>query len=59
MRGSAGEVIGRGQWEPLMDEDQWRGVVAVLTDPARRTTDRFVRTYPGSGLYVCGSAAAL
>lgn len=53
LRGSAGEVIGRGQWEPLLDEDQWRGVVALVTDPARRTTDRYARTYLGSGLYVC------
>jgi hypothetical protein len=54
LRGSAGEVIGRGLWQPLLPEDQWRGVVAVLTDPARRTTDRYTRTYLGSGLYRCG-----
>lgn len=54
LRGSAGEVIGKGQWEPLLDEDTWRGVVAVLTDPSRRTTDRYARTYLGSGLYLCG-----
>lgn len=54
LRGSAGEVVGPGQWAPLLDEDQWRGVVALLTDPARRTTDRYTRTYLGSGLYRCG-----
>lgn len=54
LRGSAGEVIGKGEWEPLLDEDTWRGVVAVLTDPSRRTTDRYARTYLGSGLYLCG-----
>lgn len=54
LRGSAGEVIGKGQWEPLLDEDTWRGVVAILSDASRRTTDRYARTYLGSGLYLCG-----
>jgi site-specific DNA recombinase len=54
LRGSAGEVIGKGQWEPLLDEDTWRGVVAILTDSSRRTTDRYARTYLGSGLFLCG-----
>jgi site-specific DNA recombinase len=54
LRGSAGEVVGKGQWEPLLDEDTWRGVVALLSDPSRRTTDRYARTYLGSGLYRCG-----
>ncbi len=54
LRGSAGEAIVAGQWEALLDEDQWRGVVAILTDPARKTTDRYARTYLGSGLYLCG-----
>jgi site-specific DNA recombinase len=54
LRASAGEVLGKGQWEPLVDEDRWRGVLAVLTDATRRTTDRYARTYLGSGLYRCG-----
>jgi site-specific DNA recombinase len=54
LRGSAGQVVGVGQWDALLDEDQWRGVVAVLSDPARKTTDRYTRTYLGSGLYLCG-----
>lgn len=54
LRGSAGEVLSTGLWAPLLDEDTWRGVVALLSDPSRRTTDRYVRTYLGSGLYACG-----
>lgn len=54
LRGSAGEVVGPGQWEPLVAEDQWLGVVAILSDPARRTTERYTRRYLGSGLYACG-----
>lgn len=53
LRASGGEVVGKGQWVPLVDEDTWRGVVAVLQDPARRTTDRYARRYLGSGLYIC------
>jgi hypothetical protein len=33
-----GQVVGRGDWEPLFDEDTHRRLVAVLTDPARRTS---------------------
>jgi site-specific DNA recombinase len=55
LRAKGGEVLGKGQWEALLPEDEWRGVVALLTDPARRTnTDKYARAYLGSGLYVCG-----
>lgn len=54
LRATGGEVIGKGQWEPLVDEDTWRGVLAVLQDPLRRSTTRYARTYLGSGLYICG-----
>lgn len=58
LRAQAGEVVGRGGWEPLLDEDAWRGVLAVLGDPERRTTDRYARRYLGSGLYRCGVCGA-
>lgn len=54
LRASGGEIVGKGQWEPLLDEDEWRGVVALLSDPARKTTDQRARKYLGSGLYRCG-----
>lgn len=54
LRASGGEILCPGQWDALIPEDEWRGVVALLRDPARRTTDRHVRTYLGSGLYLCG-----
>lgn len=54
LRASGGDVICKGLWEPLLDEDTWRGLLAVLQDPSRRTTDRYARTYLGSGLYICG-----
>lgn len=55
LRAKSGEVLGKGQWEALIPEEEWRGVVALLSDPGRRTnTDKHARTYLGSGLYVCG-----
>ena len=54
LRASAGEALGKGQWEPLLPEEEWRGVRAVLSDPNRRTTERYARRYLGSGLYLCG-----
>ncbi|MDV8000384.1 recombinase family protein [Rhodococcus sp. IEGM 1408] len=49
-----GEVVGPGQWPAIVSEDQWRAVVAILSDPDRRTSPagRDVR-WLGSGLYTC------
>jgi DNA invertase Pin-like site-specific DNA recombinase len=33
-----GQVVGKAQWPALVDELTWRGVVAILSDPARRAT---------------------
>lgn len=54
LRASGGEALGRAQWEPLLPEEEWRGVRAILSDPGRRTTERHARRYLGSGLYLCG-----
>jgi site-specific DNA recombinase len=32
-----GEVVGAATWPPILDEGTWRGVVAVLADPGRRS----------------------
>jgi site-specific DNA recombinase len=49
-----GEVIGQAEWPAIVSEEQWRAVVAVLTDPVRRTTTGSARKWLGSGLYRCG-----
>jgi DNA invertase Pin-like site-specific DNA recombinase len=49
-----GKVVGPGEWEALFDEETHRGLVQLLTDPARRPSAAFVRKYLGSGVYVCG-----
>lgn len=49
-----GEAIGRGKWEPIVDEARFRGVVAVLKDPARRTSPGSSPKWFGSLIYRCG-----
>ncbi|MET9411309.1 recombinase family protein [Streptomyces sp. NPDC002935] len=49
-----GEEVGRGQWEPVVDEAKFRAVVAILSDPSRRTTPGAQPKWLGSLLYLCG-----
>jgi site-specific DNA recombinase len=46
-----GEIVGHGQWEPLVSEETWRAVHAILKDPARKPP-KGVRTLLG-GLAMC------
>ena len=46
-----GEIVGRGDWEPLVSEETWRAVRGILQDPARKPP-RGVRTLLG-GLALC------
>jgi site-specific DNA recombinase len=48
------KVVGPGDWEPLLDEDTHRGLVAFLSDPSRKHHSAFERKYMGSGVYKCG-----
>jgi len=50
-----GEEIGRARWPAIVPEDRWRALVAVLTDPTRRTTTGNRVRWLGSGIYVCGA----
>lgn len=50
-----GEVVGDAVWTALVPEDRWRAVVAILTNPARRTPGAGGAVkWLGSGLYICG-----
>jgi DNA invertase Pin-like site-specific DNA recombinase len=49
-----GEEVGRGQWEPIVDEAKFRAVVAILKDPGRTTTPGAQPKWLGSLLYRCG-----
>ena len=41
-----GEIVGQGQWEPLVPEETWRAVRGILEDPARKPP-RGVKTLLG------------
>jgi hypothetical protein len=51
LRAYHGEIIGRGDWEPVLDEQTWRAVDSLLRDPSR-VPPRGVRTL-GGGLFRC------
>jgi site-specific DNA recombinase len=54
LRDHQGQVIGPANWPAIVPEDQWRAVVAILTDPARRTNHSSSRVkWLGSGIYRC------
>ena len=46
-----GEIVGQGDWEPLVPEETWRAVRGILEDPTRKPP-RGVRTLLG-GLALC------
>ena len=53
LREHQGQVIGKAVWHPIISEEDHARVVALLTDPARRT-NRTARRYLLSGLVRCG-----
>lgn len=51
-----GDEIGKGGWDPIVDEDVYRGVAAILKDPSRtnRPVNGYGRQYLLTGLARCG-----
>ncbi|MDX2696838.1 recombinase family protein [Streptomyces ipomoeae] len=49
-----GEEVGRGKWEPIVDEAKFRAVVAILSDPDRMVNRGAQPKWVGSLLYRCG-----
>jgi site-specific DNA recombinase len=47
-------IVGKAEWPAILDEDVWRGVRAVLSDPTRRTNQGTARRYLLAGLAWCG-----
>ncbi|WP_298712802.1 recombinase family protein [uncultured Micrococcus sp.] len=54
LRVHKGEIVGPGNWEPIVDRDTWERAVAVLSDPSRRPGRGPMPRYLGSGIYRCG-----
>lgn len=50
-----GGEIGPGTWETIVPEETWRAVVALLTDPSRRSSPGNTPKWLGSLLYRCGN----
>jgi DNA invertase Pin-like site-specific DNA recombinase len=52
-----GKEAGPGAWPGPLDEPTWRSLMAMLDEPARRTTPGNERKWLGTGLYLspCGS----
>ena len=56
LRSYRGEIVGAADWPRVVEEDVWRGAVAMMADPARLTNGiGFVpRKYLLSALALCG-----
>ncbi|WP_163184710.1 recombinase family protein [Cellulosimicrobium sp. SL-1] len=54
LRTHNGKVIGTGRWEPLWSAEQQARLVALLTDPTRRTNRGAEVKHLLSGIAVCG-----
>jgi len=52
-----GEVVGPGDWTPILDLDDFRALQGVLSDPARHRAGRPTR-YLLSGIARCGQCGA-
>jgi DNA invertase Pin-like site-specific DNA recombinase len=48
-----GEVVGRGQWPPIVPEETWRACREILLNPQRRKAMSTARVWLGSNLYRC------
>lgn len=49
-----GEVVGTGDWPPILERALWEQVRAVLSDPGRRTSTSSAAVHLLSGLARCG-----
>lgn len=48
------KVVGKGQWEPIIDRDDQLALQALASDPGRRNNMSFERLYQGTKVYECG-----
>lgn len=54
LRTYKGEVVGEGDWEPIVTEDVYWAVCSILNDPARLLPQYGARKYLLSGILRCG-----
>lgn len=59
VNGRSIDHAGKAQWDGIVSEDDWRATVAILKDPARKTTTSYQVSHQGvGGAYVCGVCGA-
>ena len=49
-----GEIVGRAQWPPIVDEETWLAARAILMDPARRCSPGAKPQHLLTGVLICG-----
>ncbi len=49
-----GEVVGSGEWPPILERSLWEQVRAVLSDPSRKTSTSSAAVHLLSGIARCG-----
>jgi site-specific DNA recombinase len=54
LRVHRGEVVGQGDWPPILDRGLWEQVRAVLSDPSRKTSTSSAAVHLLSGIARCG-----
>jgi hypothetical protein len=55
LRARNGEIVGTAKWEPVISEDMWRAVQAVLASPKRKRVRGTRSMLGGLGLCGCGN----
>lgn len=53
-RTHAGQIIGKGEWEPIISQDTYDQAMAVLTAPGRRHSRGLEPKHLLSGIAICG-----
>lgn len=54
-----GHVVGPAAWLPIVSEDEWRGICAVLNDPSRNRSPGNQPRWLGSLIYRCCCGSTL
>ncbi|UKA57519.1 recombinase family protein [Arthrobacter sp. FW306-2-2C-D06B] len=53
-RTHAGQIVSKGQWEPIVSQDTWDQVAAILAAPGRRHSRGLEPKHLLSGIALCG-----
>lgn len=53
-----GQVTGKASWPSIVDEDTWRAIRALLTDPARKMSPGPAPRWLMTGIALCGACGA-